>query len=135
MICVKMSDLVVSKVNRCRCGRVGQVLDHILGREDDVIVTPDGRHIGRLSPAFHSTAFVKEVQVVQVEPERLVVRIVPISRDRFDDASKAAIRDLRSRVGEKMRIDTILVDHIERTSSGKFRAVISQINQDGCVRA
>ena len=45
----------------CRCGRTLPTLATVEGRVDDVLLTPDGRRIGRLDPVFKADLPVREV--------------------------------------------------------------------------
>ncbi|MDX2031491.1 MAG: hypothetical protein SF339_12520 [Blastocatellia bacterium] len=106
----------------CRCGRLLPQLTALEGRNDDVLLTLDGRRIGRLDPVFKSQLPVREAQIIQERLDRLRVRYVP-------DAGfgPAAIDDiaarLRSRMGE-IEIVFEKMEAIPRGPGGKFRAVI-----------
>ena len=108
----------------CACGRSLPVLASVEGRLDDVLVTRDGRRIGRLDPVFKSDLPIREAQILQDSVDLVRIRIVPA--DGFTPADGSALADrLRERMGD---IEVIVeqVDHIERTRNGKFRAVISR---------
>lgn len=107
----------------CACGRPLPVLSSVEGRLDDVLVTRDGRRIGRLDPIFKSDLPIREAQIIQDTVDVVRIRIVPA--DGFTPPDGATLADrLRERMGD---IEVVIerVDHIERTSNGKFRAVIS----------
>jgi len=114
---------------RCACGRTLPALYDVEGRLGDVIVTYDGRRIGRLGTAIKGDTAVREVQIIQETLDQLRVRFVPAPGYRPEDGVLLAQR-LRERVGE---MDVVLepVEHIPRTSNGKFRAVISHVAQNG----
>jgi len=104
----------------CRCGRPGTVLRELTGRVDDVIVTPEGRRIGRLDQPFKHTPAIREAQVVQDRRDRLLVRVVP--RSGFgDEAQEAARRLLEAKVGRSMELRFELVEEIPRGPGGKFQ--------------
>ena len=109
----------------CACGRTLPVLAGIEGRQDDVVLTRDGRRIGRLDPAFKSDLPIREAQVVQETLDRLRVRLVPAAgwgpRHEADLAAR-----LRERVGD-MEIVFESVAEIPRSANGKFRAVVSML--------
>ena len=92
---------------------------------DDVVVTPDGRHIGRLDPVFKADLPIREAQIIQEDREHLRVLYVPTEAYREHDGAMLVAR-IRDRVGE---MDVILepVDEVPRTANGKFRAVISRL--------
>ena len=109
----------------CPCGRGLPVLPTVDGRDDDVVVTPDGRRLGRLDPLFKADLPLVEAQVVQEAIDRLRLRLVP-SRPLTDADRRALTRRVRDHVGD---VDVIIeeVDGIERDPSGKFRAVVSLV--------
>jgi phenylacetate-CoA ligase len=112
----------------CQCGRTLPVLSAVEGREDDVLITRDGRRIGRLDPVFKADLPLQEAQVEQVALDRLVVRYVPDSH--FDSSHMGLlVARLRERVGD-MNIDMIEVPHVPRTRSGKFRAVVCSLPRE-----
>lgn len=110
----------------CPCGRAGKLMEGITGRIEDVIVTPDGRHVSRLDFIFKTIENVREAQMIQDEVDHLRVRVVP--RDGYGEADAARIvANLRERLGERIRIEIETVDAIPRLASGKFRYVVSRV--------
>lgn len=126
MIRYRIGDSAVATDTPCACGLAWPVVGSLLGRLDDIIVTTDGRQIGRLDPLFKGLRGIKEAQIVQVELDRIVVNLV-----RADDYAPSVgaelIQALQRRVGSDMHVDLEFLSHIPRTSSGKFRAVVSQL--------
>lgn len=112
----------------CPCGRTLPALGSVEGRLDDVIVTPDGRRIGRLDPVFKGDFPIREAQIVQTTREALVVRYIP-TPEFADHHARSLVRRIRDRVGE-MDIRLEAVESIPRSANGKFRAVISQLTPD-----
>ena len=109
----------------CACGCNLPMLQKVEGRLDDVIVTPDGRRVGRLDTVFKADLSIREAQVIQESLEKIRLRVVPApGYDR--EQGSVIIQRLRDRVGQ-MEIVLDLLDHIPRSSNGKFRAVISQV--------
>jgi len=107
----------------CPCGRRGMVLEELAGRVDDVIVTPEGRLIGRLDQPFKYTPTIREAQVVQRERGRLVMKVVP--RPGFDaEAEETLRRLLRAKIGSSMELRVELVRELERGPGGKCRAIV-----------
>ncbi|BFM10387.1 exopolysaccharide biosynthesis protein VpsH [Simiduia litorea] len=99
------------------------------GRKDDLIITKDGRKIGRLDPIFKSELNIKYAQIIQSPDLSLTINIVPLRT--FSDQNEKILREeLEKRIGKGMILDIILVDDIERTNSGKFRPVISHAEQN-----
>jgi phenylacetate-CoA ligase len=115
----------------CACGRTLPRIGPIEGRSDDVIVTPDGRHVGRLDPVFKADLPILEAQVMQDTPTTIKVLVVPLPG--FSAAHEATIAaGLRDRVGQ-MDIRFEHVGQVPRGANGKFRAVVSRVGQGGGV--
>jgi phenylacetate-CoA ligase len=112
---------------RCVCGRALPQLERIEGRLDDVVITPDGRRIGRLDPVFKADLLIREAQIIQESAARIRVLLVPAPGYRPEDSAVIAQR-LKDRVGD-MDIRFECVDSIPRTSNGKFRGVVSEISR------
>lgn len=110
----------------CPCGLSYPFLSTITGRIEDIVVTPDGRHVGRLDHAFKDALNVKEAQIIQDEIDSILVKIVP--RDGFGPKDeKEIIHALRLRLGPVIGIQIQRVERIPRTISGKFQFVISKV--------
>jgi phenylacetate-CoA ligase len=113
----------------CACGRTLPRFYRIEGRSDDVLMTQDGRRVGRLHRVFQAKDLpVREGQIVQETLNRIRVRVVP-DANYTDDASRLITRQLRERMGE-VEVIVDLVDDIPRTSAGKFRAVVSELEKE-----
>jgi phenylacetate-CoA ligase len=102
------------------------ILSHLTGRVEDIVVTPDGRHVGRLDHAFKDALNIKEAQIIQEDIQSILVKIVPRQGFTSND-ERRIISGLRLRLGREINIHMQLVDSISRTSNGKFRFVISKI--------
>jgi phenylacetate-CoA ligase len=127
LIRYEIGDTAVRTDAICPCGRHFPALGGIIGRIDDTIVTPDGRHVGRLDPIFKGVSGIRETQIVQERIDRIVVKMV--RGEGFEpSAAQVIIEELRKRVGEGVALELSYVDRVERTSSGKFRSVVSRVS-------
>lgn len=115
---------------RCACGRTLPLLERIEGRLDDVIVTPDGRRVGRMDPVFKADLSIREAQIVQEALDVVRVRVVP-GADFGARQEEELKRRVRLRLGEGVRVEVGRVKEIERGAGGKFRAVISHVAREG----
>jgi phenylacetate-CoA ligase len=113
----------------CPCGRTSPVLRWIQGREDDIVVAPDGRRIAIF--AFNLLRGLDDslaMQVVQHSPKDFLIRAVLAESSAEDRARfEAAIQDAFSRLigpTERLTIEFKYEDHIEHTSGGKIRNVV-----------
>jgi phenylacetate-CoA ligase len=110
----------------CACGRSSAIVESIEGRIDDVIVTPSGRHVGRLDPAFKGVTGILESQILQTGHDHIVVRIIAPDRALVD--SSTLVDNLTERLGTDVRITIEFVDTIAKEANGKFRAVKSMLH-------
>jgi phenylacetate-CoA ligase len=126
LIRYRIGDSAVLSDRECGCGRPFPVVESLLGRTDDMIVTPEGRYVGRLDPVFKGLSAIKESQIVQESLTRIVVRVVR-EPHYTPQVGHALIAALRERLGN---IDMVLeyVDAIPRSTAGKFRSVVSMIS-------
>ncbi len=110
----------------CECGRKSPCYEGIDGRKEDYVVTPDGRKAIGMNQVFEYAKGAKEIQIYQDNVNSIEVRIVP-SKSYAPKDEAALERELRKRVGKELVIDYTLVDNLERTKSGKLRAVMSRL--------
>jgi phenylacetate-coenzyme A ligase PaaK-like adenylate-forming protein len=106
----------------CSCGRKLPMLKSVEGRNDDTIITPNGRHVGRLDPVFKSDFPIVEAQVIQDAPDHLLVQIVPAPG--CNAATESALIAALAERAEGMRIDVRRVSAIPRGPNGKFKSVL-----------
>jgi len=92
-------------------------------------VTPDGRWVGRLDHIFKDQLDILEAQILQQNVDAIEVRFVP--RASFDARAERGLRkEIRSRLGDEIRIDLRRVEEIPREANGKFRAVKSTVGRN-----
>jgi phenylacetate-CoA ligase len=97
----------------------------IEGRSDDVLVTMDGRRIGRLDPVFKDQLPVREAQIVQEALDCVRLRFVPAPEYTAADG-KAMVNRIRQRMGS-IKVILEAVNEIPRSANGKFRSVICNL--------
>ena len=112
----------------CACGRAGDVFLDVDGRNEDFVMTPDGRLIGRLDHIFKNQPDILEAQIRQDSKQALDVFLVRGATFGVH-SEENLIREMRRRLGEEIHIDLHHVDSIPRERNGKFRAVKSNIGQ------
>ncbi len=110
----------------CTCGRRLPVLDEIEGRLDDVVITADGRRVGRLDPVFKVDLPILEAQIIQERLDLIRVRFVPAAGFNAGH-EQAVIRRLQDRLGE-VQVVMEAVDEIPRAANGKFKGVVSLVS-------
>jgi len=123
-----IGDSGVLSDRRCLCNRYFPVIEHIVGRTDDIIITRDGHWVGRLDPVFKGLQSIKEAQIVQEDYGKIILRIVPGASFKEDDAG-SIITELNKRLGNQAEVKVEIVQEIPRSAGGKFRSVISKIKK------
>lgn len=125
----RIGDLAVLDGESCPCGRKMPVLQEVVGRLEDTIYGLDGRRMVRFHGIFIDQPNVREGQIVQEELDLIRVRIVP--QPGFNDADRTdVIGRIQQRLSSRMRVEIDLVDSIDRTKAGKFRAVICNLDSE-----
>lgn len=126
----RIGDLIRMSSTRCPCGRGLPVVEEIVGRRDDIVVTPTGVCVGRMDHIFKDAINVREAQVIQEASDEL--RILIVRRPEFADSDLVRLRnEFRTRFGDEMKLSFEFVDRIPREATGKFRSVISKIHKGG----
>lgn len=128
LIRYRIGDRAALGSGTCACGAAHPIVERLVGREDDFILTPEGNLVGRLDPLFKGLRGIVEAQIVQHDQSTVEVLLVPSSEYQAGVA-EGLVSGLRDRVGPTMRIDVNLVKHIPRGSGGKFRSVVSKLGR------
>jgi phenylacetate-CoA ligase len=108
----------------CQCGRAHRRVARVLGRQDDVVLLPDGRRIGRLDGIFKDLVGLLEWQLRQESPDR--VRILYVLPDGATDYNVNLMEQAaRQRLGDGIGLSIERVPRIERTKAGKRVGVVN----------
>jgi phenylacetate-CoA ligase len=116
-------DMAVKGPPRCTdCGRNFQILNHMLGRQQEVIVTAGGRYISMTAINMHDRIFdaLKQFQFLQQEPGRVIFRYVAKHPPLPVDAEACIRHGLQRKLGEDMELLLQSVVEIPLTSRGKM---------------
>lgn len=104
------------------------ILEGIEGRKDEIIVTPLGRRVGRLSHVSKPGRGIIESQIAHIAPDQVEIRVVPA--DDFDpDSMETVVSVATQLLGEEMTITWRLVDAIARTARHKFKHVVREFDE------
>jgi phenylacetate-CoA ligase len=108
----------------CPCGRGFQTLQALHGRSGEIITTPSGQALSAVTLGnhlvfvLHAQPYLWEYQLVQVEPDRVVLRVVPT--DAYSPDFEAVLRtSLTELFRGEMRVEVMTVDRIDHEPSGK----------------
>jgi phenylacetate-CoA ligase len=134
----RLGDVAVRGAARgCACGRALPVLERIEGRDDDVFLHPDGRHVhpSKITVAVKSPCFAypglqvfRDYQIAQTAPERVVVRVVPGRDDGpFADCAKQGAQNLERLLAPGVRVELEVVPRLPAGAGGKRKIFSREI--------
>jgi phenylacetate-CoA ligase len=130
-----VGDTIVLGKDRCDlCGRQFQLIENVLGRESEFVVTRNGVLPFSFSVAsIHSGAWadVSEWQMMQEQPGRIRVLIVPTDASKRPEIEHKIRRELQRRFQDALDVDIEWVTRLPRTSSGKFQYFIQTLDLGG----
>jgi len=112
----------------CGCGRESRLLKEVMGRQQEMLQTPEGKYVHGAffnSYMFEKIKSVKEFQVVQEKLDKIVIKIVP--EDGFDETQLDMIREIIKQKSSGWDVDFRFVDEIERTKAGKYKFITSEL--------
>lgn len=113
---------VAAHHSTCSCGRAFPLVEEIMGRQDDILILPDGRRMGRLDHLFKGLDTLLEAQIVQNRRDEILIRVVPAVS--FDaEMEQAILRKAREYLGSELHIRVEATNRIERTRNGKLQFV------------
>ncbi len=130
LIRYELTDLLeVGKNGKCRCGRGLPVVDKILGRTQQIIVTPDERFLTNLFILFDDVKNVKWLQMIQESINHITLEYGPDTGFNQDELSDM-ISKLRTILGDSMIIDLHELNDSEviERKNHKYLPVISKID-------
>ena len=110
----------------CRWSHALHISD-LVGRLDDMILTPKGRWVGRLSHVTKPGIGIRESQIVQKRLDLIQINVV--AAENFDPESmKKVVRAAHDYIGDDVEVTWQLVNDIPRNSgSHKVRHVVREI--------
>ncbi|HLV88244.1 MAG TPA: hypothetical protein VKV39_14760 [Candidatus Sulfotelmatobacter sp.] len=112
--------------SQCSCGNQSRTLAGVEGRSEDYVITPEGARIMRFDYVFKDTVNVKEAQVVQDQLGSIRIRIV--KRPQYSSVDERFISsEVKRWISPRLETTFEYVPEIERESSGKFKAVKSEL--------
>lgn len=127
LIRYQTGDLAVLSAQSCCCGRQMPILKELVGRLEDTVIGPDGREMVRFDVTFKGLPNIREGQVIQESLSGFRLRLVV--EPGFGNKEREVIRRrFEERLGA-IELSFEIVDKIERTERGKFRAVISKVER------
>lgn len=127
LIRYRTGDMAIISDESCPCGRAMPVMHELVGRLEDTVIGSDGRETVRFHGIFVGLHHIHEGQIIQETLTRFLLRLVVTPL--FNDQDRETIKNrFEERLGP-IELQFEIVDKIERTERGKFRAVISKVRR------
>jgi len=122
----RIGDTAIMGSKQCACQSGLPYFKQVLGRTDDVILTEDGKRIGRIDHIFKGLSGIQEAQVIQDQLNRCRIKVVTAQPGMTID-EQALKQNLLTRTGHGMHVDIEYTQTIERGANGKFKSVVSLV--------
>jgi phenylacetate-CoA ligase len=122
---------VLSRSDRCACGRQGQILERISGRNVEMFRKKDGTLVDGLffNHFLYYKEWVQKFQVVQKDYERVVFKIQKTEKNYQDWELEEIRQKTRVVMGDGCEVSFEFVDDIPPSRSGKYSYTISEVPQ------
>jgi phenylacetate-coenzyme A ligase PaaK-like adenylate-forming protein len=129
LIRYQVGDVVIPSERTCRCGRGLPLIERVVGREADYVLTPAGTLISGISLTDHFATEIRGAAQVQIVQEKLrFLRLRMVAGEGFGPDSHGQIEMLvRNTFGTDMGYEVELVDAIPQEPSGKYRFCVSPV--------
>lgn len=130
LIRYKLGDVASYSGETCPCGRGLPVLKSIQGRDNDMVVSPNGKVIHSEVFAYINRDLIKqgflirEFKIVQKAKDELKVLVL---KDTKENALLALQEQIHRHIGKGMQINIEYVDDVPREKSGKVRYFTSEL--------
>jgi len=139
LIRYRIGDLGILTDEKCACGRSWPLIKRIQGRINDYLVLPSGRKISYLylqriifHKIFRENVFaISQYQIIQEQKDRVILKLVKgreFNPEMLEQIRKSLEKEF-DKLGEKLEVDTQVVDEIPMERTGKRRILISKIAQ------
>ncbi|MES9969198.1 MAG: hypothetical protein ABW092_04135 [Candidatus Thiodiazotropha sp.] len=129
MLRYKTNDMSAIKAEKCSCKREHYLLNDVTTKAEDTLVLKDGRLISPsvLTHPFKPLTSILESQIIQTDTTNVMVKLRV--NDNFSEKDRSdLIHGLTERMGSDTIVTVKIVDELERTQSGKFKWVISNVD-------
>lgn len=123
-------DIATITTDRCTCNRNSLLLRDIVGRSVDYLITPEGKHVHGwffLYIFWEYLQGIKHYQVIQNSIDVINIKIV--KEDNFSDEILEKIRKAIAVRSLGWKVEFEFVDEIKRTSAGKFKFIINNLDK------
>jgi len=131
LIRYELEDVTHEVTGPCRCGREHPRIGPVETHSDDFIVSSDGSMIppSLFYIPFQGVRGVTSSQIVQEDTGRVTVNLVA-DPEFTPDEERRLLHSLSMTLGTGMKVAVRRVPEISRTTSGKFRFVVSKVSHE-----
>lgn len=127
LIRYRIGDLAILSLDqKCECKRNMPIVDEIIGRIEDTVIGKDGRQMVRFHGVFVDIDEIIEGQIIQYTVDNFEVRLILSAPLKKNDEELIFSR-MKSQLGD-VSIVIKVVDNIPRNNNGKFKSVVSHLN-------
>jgi len=124
----EQGDLATYSLRQNEHGETVRVIDHIIGRQDDIAYLPDGRFLTYLNFYEIMDVYpgVQRFRIRQKAPDRFLIELVA-SLDYYRTIHGDLLTKLQALSLLPLHFDIQLVERIDPDPSGKLRMLVSEI--------
>jgi len=124
----QLGDEVALSPDPCACGRVLPVLDEVLGREDAIFVTIEGRlvHGVAFANCIKRVQEVEAFQIIQSAPDK--AKVLLVTRDGLEPPGLKSVKNDYQVLLPGTKISYELVESIPPAASGKIRYTVREFS-------
>ena len=117
---------IVTKGKKCSCGRNHDTLTKILGRDNDILITPSGQFLiaQNFTTYFKHRKEVKFFQIIQKELDLIAINIVVNDQLFNSDTAYEIVEHWKKYCKNNLKIELNVVNEIPLLKSGKRRFLI-----------
>jgi phenylacetate-coenzyme A ligase PaaK-like adenylate-forming protein len=134
----EIGDIVTMATKPCGCGSNMPLIDHIEGRDSEVLYVQTDKGMRRLQPMVLEIALIhmlhlREYQLIQDEDTRIHALIEPLPGMTFDrDRAHRIMREQLQTYGLERKLDVELeiVEGLRPDGEHKFQRVLSKVKED-----
>lgn len=129
LIRYELGDRGVPSDRRCPCGRGLPLMEQVTGRTADFLRAEGGFRVQGISIIENTLTKlpgIRQMQIVQEEPLRLQVHLVP-GPGWGDDVATELVATLRGILGQGMAVDLFPAERIPQEKNGKYRFTICRL--------
>ena len=125
----RTQDYVDLSDQTCSCGRHYQLIETMVGREQEYLYTADKTPISFASLNMHGGFYnqVYKIQFIQSEYGKCTVLLVP-GKEFSQQHMQLIVQNLNDKFMERMEMEVKLVEDIPTTKSGKQRPLLQQLD-------